>query len=74
MRTITRPLAAAVLLSAAFLGGTADAGCVAPDVCYRNVTLVDECIDVTDAGCTQVRVEAPLCVGGSMWETVFCWW
>lgn len=72
MRSLARPLAAAALISAAFLGGTANAECLARDVCYRNVTLVDECVPVTGSGCTPVRVDAPLCWGGSMWTTVTC--
>jgi hypothetical protein len=70
-----RLLAAVALLSASFFsGGTANAACVAPDVCYRNVTLVEECVPLPDGGCRPVVVQAPLCWGGSMWtlQTIFC--
>ena len=69
-----RLLAATALLSAAFFGGTANAGCVAPDVCYGNVVLVDECVPMPDRTCTPVVVEAPLCWGGSMWTGGLCWY
>lgn len=69
-----RLLAATALLAAAFLGGPADAGCVAPDVCYGNVTLYEDCIPLPDGGCRPVKVEAPLCWGGSMWTGGLCWY
>ena len=70
-----RLLAALALLPATFfLGGTANAECVAPDVCYRNVVLFEGCVPLPDGGCRPVVVQAPLCWGGSMWtlQTIFC--
>ena len=67
-----RLLAATALLAAAFLGGPASAGCVATDVCYRNVVLYEDCLPLPDGGCRPVRVEAPLCWGGSMWTGGLC--
>lgn len=71
---VRRLLVAGALLSAAFLGGSAHAGCVAPDVCYRNVTLYEDCVPLPDGGCRPVSVEAPLCWGGSMWTGGLCWY
>lgn len=68
-----RLLAATALLSAAFYGGTANAECVAPDVCYGNVTLVEACVPQPKGPCQTVVVEAPLCWGGSMWTGGLCW-
>lgn len=67
-------LAAAAQLSAAFLGGSANAGCVAPNVCYRGVVLFQDCVPLPDGGCRPVTVEAPLCFGGSMWTAGLCWY
>lgn len=68
-----RSIAAAALAAGALLSGTANAGCVAPDVCYGNVTIVDECVPLPGGGCRPVHVEAPLCWGGSMWTGGLCW-
>ncbi|HWL35959.1 MAG TPA: hypothetical protein VNQ77_07175 [Frankiaceae bacterium] len=69
---VRRLLAVGALLSAVFLGGAAHAECVAPEACYRNVVLYQDCVPRPEGGCTPVTVEAPLCWGGSMWTTVFC--
>ena len=69
-----RLLAAVALLSASFFsGGTANAECVARDVCYGNVVLYQDCIPLPDGGCQPVVVQAPLCFGGSFWTGGLCW-
>ena len=70
---MSRPLlAAAALLSAAWLGGSAHAECVTGDVCYRNVVVYQDCVPLPDDGCQPVTVQAPLCWGGSMWSVGLC--
>lgn len=69
-----RLLTAAALLSVSFLGGgSASAECVAPDVCYREVVLAEECVPQPKGPCKTVVVSAPLCFGGSMWTGGLCW-
>ena len=69
-----RLLTVAALLSVSFLGGgSANAECVAPDVCYRNVVIYQDCVPLPDGGCRPVTVEAPLCWGGRMWTGGICW-
>lgn len=67
-----RLLAAAALLSAVSFGGSANAGCLAPDVCYGNVVLLETCVKQPTGPCVPVVVEAPLCWGGSMWTGGIC--
>lgn len=79
--SLARPLAAAALVTSAFLGGTASANCVGTQntatACYENRPVYRDCVYTGSDTCREVTVSAPLCLYGTIvrqpaWQTVWC--